>query len=370
MNKFLLFTFSISMCLLLSCTSKPLGEDNATLVILNLDTVSECSLQSRLFDNFQFISLENKRECLITEIDKLADTDEGFYILDRSSVPVVLHFSHDGTFKNQIGRIGHGKNEYTYIDDMTVNDRGDTIAILNYNKILFYDNDGVFLEEVKLDDKYGWDMLMHTPEGYLMGSYHRGYDGVLTLYDSKFSKKKHLGHSNPELIKGATSVRNLLQKNSNYISYFDPFASVFYIFNSSTKELFKKIALKSSNMVTEETAVMGESMSELMDQLVEYLIVDDLLYCMILHKGYLKQYEIDFLHNEIKEMNSDVGYHFECEHEGFLYKAMSPHAMKSVMSIVPTKESASLSKMKRVASDLARDFSDKDNYYIMRMTYK
>ena len=91
---------------------------------------------------------------------------------------------------------------------------------------------------------------------------------------------------------------------------------------------------------------------------------------MILHKGCLKQYEIDFLNNEIKAMNGDVGYHFECEHEGFLYKAMSPHAMKSVMSNMSAKESVSISKMKRAASDLARDFSDKDNYYIMRMTYK
>lgn len=355
---------------MVSCTSKPQGEDDVTIVILDLDTIKEGCLQSRLFDNFQFISLENKRECLITEIDKLVDTDEGFYILDRASAPVVLHFSHDGTFKNQIGRIGHGKDEYTYIDDMTVNDRGDTIAILNYNKILFYDNDGKFLDEVKLDDKYGWDMLMHTSDGYLMGSYHRGYEGVLALYDSKFSEKKYLGHSNPELIKGATSVRNLLQKNGNYISYFDPFASVFYMFNSTTKEIFKKIALKSSNMMTEEIAIMGESMNDTMDQLVEYLIVDNLLYCMILHKGCLKQYEIDFLNNEIKAMNGDVGYHFECEHEGFLYKAMSPHAMKSVMSNMSAKESVSISKMKRAASDLARDFSDKDNYYIMRMTYK
>ncbi|MDD6015265.1 MAG: 6-bladed beta-propeller [Prevotellaceae bacterium] len=370
--KKILFVFC-SICIyvsLVSCTNGFNGKDDATSVILNLDTIKAGVSQSRLFDSFRFIPLENKRECLITEMDKLTDTDEGFYILDRASVPAVFLFDHDGTFKTQIGKIGHGKGEYTYIDDMTVNDRGDTIAILNGNKILFYDNHGRFLETVELDDKYGWDLIMHTSDGYLMGSYHRGYDGILALYDHKFVEKRYLGHITPDIIKGATSVRNLLQKNGKYISYFDPFASVFYVFDATTKDTLKKIMLQSSKIMTEEAVMKGDFMDESIDQLLEYLLVDDFLYCLILHQGYLEPYEIDIQRNKIRRVDSYVTYKFECEHDGYLYQAVSPYTMKSLMGKDFAEVPASLSKMRRAARALGRDFSEKDNYYIMRMTYK
>lgn len=355
----------------ISCINTPSYMDSDYVTIeLDLDTIKMRHIKQENFGNYHLIPLESQQECMVTSVDKMICTKEGFYIVDKTAVPTVWHFSLDGTFKNRIGRFGHSKSEYTHIDDITTSDNGDTIAILSYNNILFYDNNGTFIKTETLEDEYGWDAIMETQLGYLMGSYHRGYDGILTLYDKNFKNKRPIGETKSTLIKGAQSVKNLIQKNKRFITYFDPFASAFYIINASTMAIDKKIILVSDNMMSEEHFISGMRIDASKDRLLNYLLSDGILYCSIYYGGHVKQYEIDIEKNSLKDIQTSIGYDFEEKKDSFFYKIISPIELLNNTKLRPANPSTSFNLMRDAIGSLQDPPTEKDNYYIMRIVHR
>jgi hypothetical protein len=105
---------------------------------------------SDLFDSISLIKLETTKESLIGNIDKLISYNNFYFILDMAQSKAVFEFDNKGKFLRKIGQKGKGPGEYLEPHDIAVDQFSGRIIIYDGRKLLFYDFEGKFIEEIKL----------------------------------------------------------------------------------------------------------------------------------------------------------------------------------------------------------------------------
>ena len=115
-------------------------------------TAANSAKYSDLFDNVSLIPLQTTDDCLIGRIDKIFFYENHFYILDQVLGKGVFVFDENGNFIRRIGRIGKGPGEYDVPNDMAIDMFSGRLLIFcnNSKKLIAYDFNGNFIEEVKL----------------------------------------------------------------------------------------------------------------------------------------------------------------------------------------------------------------------------
>lgn len=102
-----------------------------------------------VFRSYRFIPLETAEECLISYINKILFYKNRIYILDLMSNKAYV-FDRSGKFVRSLGNAGRGPGEHLFAKDLSIDKAKDKITLLDTGggKMLFYDLDGKFLQEV------------------------------------------------------------------------------------------------------------------------------------------------------------------------------------------------------------------------------
>lgn len=360
MKKIILYFLSL-IVLMSCCNNKRESEPcNIDSVIFNLD---DC-LSSDKIDTFEYdlMPLENNPQGMLSGIDKMIVTSKGLYILDTRYIPSLFLFGHDGRFINKIGVQGRSKSEYIRIDNFTANEEGDTVAIMDdFGKVIkLYTFNGTFLNSYTLEDEYGWDDLLLLENNFYLSSYHHGYNGILTKFDTKFSQKTTIGLFDPELISGGGCFRKYTQFSSKYICFLDYYNSCFYLFDRKNTENIIKLTLNSSNILSPSKKDYN---LQPYDKILEYALSDDYIFMLLECDGCLRRYRIDINNKSMwQERKSGVFHSFLDYYKGEYYEYFSANQIKELSQFC--KNDTNLMK---VIAPYLDSLSVDDNYYILKV---
>ncbi len=127
--------------------------NNSTNNILEIDPADTTRNGfSKYFELEKYVALESSPVAVMQNIRKIAIANEKIVILTWGD-PQVLIFDINGQFISQFNKYGNGPGEYTYVVDMAVSERGDTICLYDKSlqKIMCYNHKGDFLYSVDLN---------------------------------------------------------------------------------------------------------------------------------------------------------------------------------------------------------------------------
>ena len=142
-------------CLLATCfisiaSEKKNAPDNEVTILKALNNEVNPSKDALLFSKIEFIPLETKSECLISDIICIQYREPFFFILDRRNKLFV--FEKNGRFKAQIGSEGQGPQEYIKISSFFIDVAKQYVVITDdyKNVLLSYDFNGNFKQKTDM----------------------------------------------------------------------------------------------------------------------------------------------------------------------------------------------------------------------------
>lgn len=135
----------IIILLLVSCSSQNREKD-----IIKID-VHKINEVKHSFESYKSLTLDN--QVLIASIDKLKIVGDKLFILDKKN-NIVNIYDLEGNLLNTINRYGQGPEEYTNIADIEVSDTCIYVLSHELRKLLVYNFDGHFVDNIQLDYNY------------------------------------------------------------------------------------------------------------------------------------------------------------------------------------------------------------------------
>lgn len=205
-----------------------------------------------LFEDFQFIPLEDERQCMLSFVMKLIALPEGFVIYDESGQSNVLFFSPEGKFVRRIGDVGRKKEEYTGVDDIAVDEREKEIAVLTQGReIKLYDYNGRYKDtkELKVDAYINKMCRCHGNYICLLNHNSQG-DSLLYLYDKEGGRIGKKVPSLPMDIVEGSFVVNPIQTTGNKALFVDFFTSVFTVIDFDNLEKSETYQMTTDHVFT------------------------------------------------------------------------------------------------------------------------
>jgi hypothetical protein len=104
---------------------------------------------STFADSISYIFLETSDDCLLPALSSLVYMDDQVIFVRGGNH--VYQFTSEGFFKNKIGKVGGGPEEYPQLLDVTIDDESKYIIILTANSTVFmYDYQGNFVKKINL----------------------------------------------------------------------------------------------------------------------------------------------------------------------------------------------------------------------------
>lgn len=140
----------IHLIVLWSCADKHKTIDDFSIDISKVEKLDEFYSTLSVYD---FISLQKDSILALGEIDKIIFYNDNIYISDSRKAKGIFIYNNKGELLNTINGLGHGVGEYTSIRDFNIDKLTNDIYILDpqLRKIFIYDNNGVFIRDIKLD---------------------------------------------------------------------------------------------------------------------------------------------------------------------------------------------------------------------------
>lgn len=353
----------LAVCMIVSaCSEKTVSVDSVIpLSVGRIDDAQKINFPDE-FSDFAIIKLENNEKAMLSWVQKVCVTPKGFYFLDYKAPEQILHFDLEGKFLCRIGEYGRKSSEYTMIYNFCTNEAGDTIAILESERILFYNDKGQYLKTQHFDEHM--DDILLMSKGLLATDYHHVGSHLFMLYNN--SLKSRFVPLSSGLIRGAASSQNFLQQNAKYICYYDFFTSRFYLMDKQNLSKVKCYLLDSDKMLSEEKAFAMNGDRSKYAFVSNYIIDDN----FIIGNVSIDRHEYDFcidINNDkftLVEHNFS-NYHFHSYYDGYYYKVVSSGFLIDILQQPYSHRSR---EMLREALRTYKDsISDKDNYYILKM---
>lgn len=372
------FSLFLSLFLLFSCSEnmKQFEEfkNHDIDLTASLDDTPDYSCVTRIedeFEDFELIQLENKSEAVLGEIEKMQACDSGMYIMDSQNS--LYLFDYDGAFVSKIGAKGHSKTEYTDIVNFCANSVGDTVAIMDYNYVKFYDNNGVFLRAEPLKGTYQWQGFLYTDNGFFLSTSNRGLESVLTQYTNNFKIDTCIIESpTVNVIRDIpSSWQNLIQINGNKICYYDYYTSTLFVINIADMKDSKRYTFHSPNILTEDKMRNGNTDSYDYDHLVSFVFEDSIIWGIFKYQEIWYDLKLD-VNTDLCLLNHhiDMSYNFLCSHNGWYYCGFEPGDLLHIIDSKNNMYSSTRKFLENVLKPFAGKISDSDNYYILRMRKK
>ncbi|WP_455674321.1 6-bladed beta-propeller [Phocaeicola sp.] len=135
---------ALLMVCLMGCHST---KEKSEYPILAVDLNSAPAQMSDLFSKIEVIPLETSDSSLLTHPGKILDYKNLYFIFDLGTRKVSV-YNYSGIYLYNIGSIGNGPGEYTYISDISINEEEGIIHLLApFGYYLDYSTEGIFIEK-------------------------------------------------------------------------------------------------------------------------------------------------------------------------------------------------------------------------------
>ena len=186
-----LFIISLALLAMTSCTQQKSNEKAAlagdsaviadTMVTIKLDELTDFKLVkslspaeqdkkmkevynlSSITDNVEYIVLGSKNDKGEEEyIKKALQVIVGKEYIFVNTMDRGLLFQRDGKFIRKIGRLGQGPKEYSYVEDMDIDETAGRIYVKSGGKLVAYSFDGEYIKSMSFHDVPFFAMLNDT----------------------------------------------------------------------------------------------------------------------------------------------------------------------------------------------------------------
>lgn len=119
-----------------------------------LEVVSSFVPDSLFLEEHRTIVLETNDNSLLSDIDKIIEWNNVFYILDRKMKQVVM-FDTDGRYLNRINSVGNGPGEYAELYDVALDkENGKLVLLASPSSLHTYSLEGEYLQSRPLSGYY------------------------------------------------------------------------------------------------------------------------------------------------------------------------------------------------------------------------
>lgn len=336
--------------------------------ILTLEEDNSKKLFEDTFCDVEFIPLENKRECMIGNCMKVVVEGNRIYLWDMNGTDALLSFNMDGSFHGKIGEKGHSKHEYTYVKNFSVNRSGDTIALLDYNVLKYYDADGKFVGSEETD--YSWDNMLYSTKGLVLGSHYRGIgrETLLQIRDLYSGDVKDVLPVDSTRISYPPYSMNTIQQVGDTVCFFDFLSSTFYLYDVHNPDDAESIQLLTDNILDVKRAKRGMSSDEFdNDEVEKFVYTGSEIMGLMLIGGQSVSFKIDVKKKKAYRFNFRNGFcEFDCYHDGYFY-----FVMPSSWLLDECKYSRTKGEVYKKALEIVNNgLSEKDNDVVMRCRLK
>lgn len=188
-------SFSVLFFLLWSCASDQDHQENEAKLLTAPDMPSETGYFNDHFEVAEIIQIQTNEDFLISDIKKMIRYKDKIILLSGANNSVFVIKASDGTILTGINKIGTGPGESKTIIDIAFDESSEQILIYNdYYKLLFFDMQGTFLSEIKVDGTFegiSWydeEVFFHSKlEGYSC------YPYLLKAFNQKDNVWKEIG---------------------------------------------------------------------------------------------------------------------------------------------------------------------------------
>ena len=220
---------------------------------------------SDIFSELQLVPLEPKKECMLTRIEKFKVDGDKIFIYNEGANLGVFVFDINGKYLNKIGDIGTAKDEYIYIEDMTIDTENKRVLILTLDNVKMYEYDGKYIATIPLEMNGRFFRIESNEYGYWFASPHTGLEYLLHQYDKDFTPINHYFKISTEMTHSVPTFNNPIQCDGNKVCYYDEFDSKFgvvelgdsisvntYRFHTGKEKTFKKHQKNSADFLYDE----------------------------------------------------------------------------------------------------------------------
>lgn len=142
-----LISFNLLLFLIVSCNYNNVFIPNITI---DLDEKGNSILYSQFVESIDYIELNTKDSCIVSEINKILIDNDTIFVLDKKNAGILI-FTIEGKMINQINHYGNSPEEFINIRAFTIDPISNYIYILDTysQKINKYNYNGEFIESQK-----------------------------------------------------------------------------------------------------------------------------------------------------------------------------------------------------------------------------
>ena len=260
------FSFIFILFLIISCNKKNKADnkfdniidnvriDNKKIKINNKKNIVDCESiienkfkLSEIIDTFEILSIKDKGDLLIADIDKIIFNDSIIFILDQFNSKIIKSCSKQtGEIITTFSKHGEGPGEFNEIYDFDVDFNKKEVLIFDgsQSKCITYNFSGKFICEKKLPFRIGNIRILNdkkfinytrlSPNEHL-GSLYKNEE-VIT-FDENFNVLSCGLNYDENEIKNSYFGRDYLSKNNGTVSIFPRFKNSVYEYYPNTDEL-------------------------------------------------------------------------------------------------------------------------------------
>lgn len=155
----------------------------------NIKNVTDESIYKDI-DEISLIPLETNDKSLIGRVYEIKIINNRIYVCDRYQAKTILVFDNQGHFLHQIGKVGHGKQEYVQMFDYWFGDNYIDILDCLQWKVLRYDYNGKYVKTIDVSPVSDISRFIEYEENkYLLvyQSYSESHPYRLVYTDSLFN---------------------------------------------------------------------------------------------------------------------------------------------------------------------------------------
>lgn len=329
-NKLFLYLFAWITIGLSSCGGKSEKAVSSTIPLLEVQ--GETTLDE-LLEIVDCTPLELSEKSLMGNIHKMNIYQKKYYILDRVQTRKVHVFHFDGSYSHSIGSTGGGPGEYSSIQDFTIDEENERIAILSLPATVYmYDLSGNFLFSKKIGEIL-FNNICSTPEGFVCSTNHntliKEEDAfLLFFFDKNVDLKEKRIPSQSAKVSFPPFVTNPLISTPKGLVFFDHFTSTFYHCPHNSPQEMQPFHFELDAPIPPEAyadPMLFFNSQQNSSFFLESYVVDNTLWAFLVKRGRLTFLLFNMDTGEIvfkdhKDFNLEI---LDYE-EGYLYSSLDP----------------------------------------------
>ncbi len=327
---------------------------------------------SGIFEDFELIPLENNRSCMLSKVTKFYARDGKFFFLDKQGTPRVLCFDKGGRFLGNIGNVGNAKNEYIWINDIAVNEKGHVFVLDPKNRMLNYDSKGKCLKVQQIEsDNMFWRIDVHK-DMFICVSSHRDNrsfnngEHLIYIYDKNMNLIDEKVELNDSELSNYPLMDYPINVSNGKCMFFDFFQNKFYIMNLADFTLCDECVVKTPNTYTYENFEDNSFSKKYYDRILCAYYFENKIRGWMNYDRFIRYYEYDTTNN-LSNVYDYVSIVPECMSYsgGYYYALITPEALKNYKE---NSKGFDDELINITSNDKYLDL--RNNYYVLKMRAK